>query len=1143
MQFVDDQAFEVDPEDEGDYERDYEGDYEGDYEDESDPPETPGGSDAQLQDPGDLPNTPNGSDTSDMSDLDVEAMFTELLQSVPEDKPDDLFAVHFDDDGLPPSPLHFDGENYDRVQFSPISSHLEPLNEQKLDELWPCVKTEPQPTHKTQVVSSSVAPNVPPNDLVGFQVKYINGWPFIKKNPTCSTVKGPQDTMFSIADKVKASYEHLVFVKWLELQRNGRSVAHYYGFMTPEWLQKTIKASQRAVRCCLSSQIGAKRVSNKNCTFLELVRENEPCKLHFDIDMVSSTAPTAVQKAQVVADMQRLLFATLSAVGLAPHCVDLLYLQADLLILDGSRQKSNGEWKLSLHLIYSTIFVSDNHTTMKALYQAMAITASKTNILWNSASCEVGFDDKIATKNRVFRLPYCVTPGVLESKLIPSVVVGSALAPLPLDSVTMSDYWLTVDTLEVLLTEESVMLHVSDFECFFKHPDNISTKLYTLVTNNVEVDSLNTVERFLTQTEWDMAYNTFNLFLQQRQRKAWVPLSCRLPPQADMRQLNARPCIVYLTVPLDKFCEHKGREHKGDNGTQTGYGLDLSTLVVWQTCFSCCPLMSNARQSGRVYSVLSLHNNVFIPSTLEHDLLNAVVRNEYNTAALFLAEHKGLLYVTPGKRNHTLWCWSEEQALWVNDSSAFIWKLLPTWIYRKKFFVERFLLAEGEDQEDAEKKINTWIARFHTADGIKAVKQIICNLAEDRTFEAKLNSHHHLIPTGNKLVFDVRTGTTRERRIDDFFSMAMKFELLENAVNIDTEERQGHTRFVDVQFLNNEVLEVMEHIDELGCNDPEWSYYMWNLLGYFMTGYTQDRSWVMMQGVGANGKSGLFAALSTVMGPFYSTVSQDFFTISGTKQAAENASPMMRSLQWIRCMVVAETTTGCKLNMARLKSLTGPDEQKCRGLYQDATTFTPNVKIAIVSNFALEIDCSDQAVTDRHMAINFAQRYVKSNPGPNEKLADTVKAARLGSSLLNAFGTWLCYGAHVMYLETKSCAHGIPRPGCIQTFLAKQLEEADLISAFVFQETEKSVHSTYACVDLWTNFIYWAKIRRSELQDIVLDAFIKQIQSKSFQHIQLKKKADGSSCFVGIRKRQNFRESSVHVPQENSASDEEDVYD
>jgi phage/plasmid-associated DNA primase len=1053
---------------------------------------------------------------------------------------DHPFRVHYDDDGCSLSPIHADATT-DAVRFSPP-----PDNAVDDTEITNFLAVLPSSEEKEMLflpptASSTIAPAVSCLPTTTCSTKFIHGWPFYKTNRNKSGGSSPQSVALQLYNNIKTQYERLLVVKYLEPQRNGRSVAHFYGVMTAEWLELTIKGAQNTAKQKNSPTKGVVKLATKHCTLLELIPEGQSCKLHFDVDMLSDTLPTGEEKARVVTDMQTLLFDTLCKIGFAPHCVDMAFLQSTTLVLDGSRRKDDDTFKLSLHIIYESVFVTDNHYTMKMLYQAMAVVASKTNLLYSAATCDVGFDDKIATKNRVFRLPYCVVPhSTHESRLVPSQIIDGVLVPIESHEVAMQRYWVSCDYFSTLLDHDSsVMINSSDIEHFFRDSTNSTTKVYHTTTSDIDLNCVVTHTRFLTETEWYMAHRSFELLVQLRKKEGLCSQHVRVPGASQMRQLPAKPCVVYLNVPGDDYCEHKGRVHSNDNGTQTGFGLCLSTMVAWQTCFSCCPVQTIAKVNQKQYCLLSLHNSV--PTTIDRnvDLLNNIVKNEYNTAVLFLAEHRNLLYVTPGKRAPTLWCWNERETLWVNDSSSFIWRMLPVWINRKKYLVERFLSFQADDEE-TQKKLAAWVTRFHTADGIKAIRQIICALAEDRTFEEKLNSHHHLIPTKNNKVFDIRTGTLRTRTMTDFFSMSMKFDFIPDAVEMVVDDRDGHKCFEDVVFLDPRVLAVMHHIEELGCHNTEWSFFMWNLLGYFITGYTQDRSWVMMQGVGANGKSGLFTALSAVMGPFYTTVSQDFFTVSGTKQQAENASPLMRSLQWVRALVVAETTSGCKLNMARLKSLTGPDEQKCRGLYQDAATFTPNVKIAIISNFALEIDCSDQAAKDRHLAINFAQRYVKCNPGPNEVLADTVKAARLATDLLGAFGTWLCYGAHTMYLQTQSCAHGLTRPACIQEFVERQLEESDLISAFVYQETEKRTGSSIRCIDMWAQFTAWAKHRRSELQDIVLDAFVKQIQSKSFQHIQYKKKSDGSACFVGIRKRRFFAERSTNIPtEEESSSDDE----
>jgi hypothetical protein len=126
-----------------------------------------------------------------------------------------------------------------------------------------------------------------------------------------------------------------------------------------------------------------------------------------------------------------------------------------------------------------------------------------------------------------------------------------------------------------------------------------------------------------------------------------------------------------------------------------------------------------------------------------------------------------------------------------------------------------------------------------------------------------------------------------------------------------------------------------------------------------------------------------------------------------------------------------------------------------------------------------------------------------------------------------------------MYLNTKQCSTGLDRPSCISTHTKVQLENADLLSAFVRQQSERGNNFAWGAVEMWREFCSWANVRRSELQDIVLDAFVKQIQGKSFKHIVYKRRADGSGIFSGIRKRRGNVLAEMEYSPENSSSDEE----
>jgi len=476
----------------------------------------------------------------------------------------------------------------------------------------------------------------------------------------------------------------------------------------------------------------------------------------------------------------------------------------------------------------------------------------------------------------------------------------------------------------------------------------------------------------------------------------------------------------------------------------------------------------------------------------------------------------------------------------VSDSKRFIWTHMPEFALRVKTLCLRFISMDDEQLEDFNKRCSAWLKRCQTADGITQIIKIISVLAEDRKFEDQLNSCHHLIPLQRSMVFNIRNGEYRRRRMTDYFSQTMNFSFMPDAMYNIVEEEDGEEVWQDVRITDVLVEEVALFMMELGCEDPHWACFMWQYLGYCLTGYTQDRSYVIWQGVGANGKSALVNAMSAVMGQFYTTCAENFFALtSHGRDSAENASPFMASLRYTRALFLAETSTNFKPNMTKIKSITGGDAQTARKLYGSPQKFVPQLKFNLVTNFLPAIDCSDQAAVDRFLAIAFSQRYVRDNPTGNEKLADSAKANRLKDQLKDAFGTYLCHGAHAMFINTKGCRTGLTRPACIANHTKIQLENADLLSAFIRQASERGNNFTWSAVDMWRDFTAWANVRRSEMQDIVLDAFIKQIQGKSFKHIVYKRRQDGSGVFVGIRKlRSHFSEFALDPIKEFSSEEE-----
>lgn len=100
--------------------------------------------------------------------------------------------------------------------------------------------------------------------------------------------------------------------------------------------------------------------------------------------------------------------------------------------------------------------------------------------------------------------------------------------------------------------------------------------------------------------------------------------------------------------------------------------------------------------------------------------------------------------------------------------------------------------------------------------------------------------------------------------------------------------------------------------------------YMQILLGYFLTGKINDRSFYIFWGKGRNGKSTLINILELILGNgHYINILSDSVMINTNNKTA--ATPELIPIIGSRLCVVSETKEGESLNASRIKQLTGDD--------------------------------------------------------------------------------------------------------------------------------------------------------------------------------------------------------------------------
>ena len=158
-----------------------------------------------------------------------------------------------------------------------------------------------------------------------------------------------------------------------------------------------------------------------------------------------------------------------------------------------------------------------------------------------------------------------------------------------------------------------------------------------------------------------------------------------------------------------------------------------------------------------------------------------------------------------------------------------------------------------------------------------------------------------------------------------------------------------------------------QFIDEVTGGDKELQSYLQRMVGYALTGSTQEHALFFLYGTGANGKSVFVNTLATILGDYATNAPMDTFMETRTDRHPTD----MAGLRGARFVAAIETEQGKRWAESKLKNLTGGDKISARFMRQDFFEFMPQFKMIVAGNHKPAIRNIDEAMKRRLHLIPF----------------------------------------------------------------------------------------------------------------------------------------------------------------------------
>jgi putative DNA primase/helicase len=252
----------------------------------------------------------------------------------------------------------------------------------------------------------------------------------------------------------------------------------------------------------------------------------------------------------------------------------------------------------------------------------------------------------------------------------------------------------------------------------------------------------------------------------------------------------------------------------------------------------------------------------------------------------------------------------------------------------------------------------------------------------------------------------------------------------------------------------------------------EMTDWLQRMLGYCLTGRTDERSLFLWWGAGHNGKGTVSNLMQSILGPLYVTCSKDVFIQSARGTSAGSATPHLMPLRAaVRMCVFSESDKEEKLNQGQLKALTGDDAISARALYGQQVTLRPVCKMIMQTNHKPHFDVADEAMVNRLKFVPFAVAFVPEPKQPHERLRDPERVRALHTTGLDEVFTWVATGALAWY------RHGLhPAPAYMQSATMAYLDELDTIGQFIQEECCEEPKSQISGQALRQRYEQWCQV-------------------------------------------------------------------
>lgn len=300
---------------------------------------------------------------------------------------------------------------------------------------------------------------------------------------------------------------------------------------------------------------------------------------------------------------------------------------------------------------------------------------------------------------------------------------------------------------------------------------------------------------------------------------------------------------------------------------------------------------------------------------------------------------------------------------------------------------------------------------------------------------AELDVNDKLLGVANG-VLDLKTGTLRAAARDDFI-----------------------TRHSPVEYDKKaKAPQFMQFLDTVTQGNKQLQTYLQRIVGYSLTGLTDEQCLFFLYGAGANGKSTFLNIVADLLGSQLSAQTPTETLMTKRSQATND----LARLQGVRVVIANEIEDGSMMAESLVKQLTGGDMISARFHYQEFFEFKPKFKLFIAGNHKPIIRGRDNGIWRRIHLIPFTA----SIPAGQR---DKSLGAKLKTELPGILN-WALAGCKLWQKSGGLCV-----PTSVQAAVDDYRSEMDIIGKWIEDRCEQGPTLTTAANEAYRSYKSWSE--------------------------------------------------------------------